>query len=135
MALSKKTREQVRLKFDGLCAYTGKPLDEKWQVDHVEPQYRFTMGISQGDRHCIDNLLPACRIINHYKRGQDLELFRSFMLRFHERLRKLPKKTTVKRTEDRIAYLNQVAFLFDITPEKPFSGKFYFETIITSLEA
>jgi len=131
MAVSKNVREQVRMKFNGLCAYTGKPLDDKWQVDHIEPQYLYAMNLRHGNRHDISNLLPAIRIVNHYKRGQDLELFRSFMTRFHQRLKKLPKKTGCAKTEKRIAYMNQVAELFEITVDKPFSGIFYFEWLTT----
>lgn len=51
------------------------------------------------------------------------------MMDFHKRLAKLPKKTSLKKTENRISYMKTVAALFDITVDKPFSGKFYFETI------
>lgn len=37
MYISKKDRQIVRSKYGGKCAYTGKPLAEDWQVDHVEP--------------------------------------------------------------------------------------------------
>jgi 5-methylcytosine-specific restriction endonuclease McrA len=125
-------RELVKNKYGGLCAYTGKPLGEDWQVDHIFPKYLHHLydynskGLSV-DR--IENLLPAIRIVNHYKRGETLEGFRAYMLRFHERLRKLPKKTTVERTRGRIEYLKKISELFDIAIDKPFNGKFYFETI------
>ena len=51
------------------------------------------------------------------------------MLSFHKRLSKLPKNTIVKRTMDRKRYMYAIADAFDITSEKPFSGKFYFETL------
>lgn len=122
-------RARIYNKFDGKCAYTGKPLDDLWQIDHVEPRINYKWNKASGYADDHNNLVPAIRIINHYKRGQNLEQFRKFMLKFHERLGKLPKKTQVHRTEERIKYLNKVAVLFDITPDKPFSGKFYFETI------
>ena len=40
------------------------------------------------------------------------------------------KKTMIEKTLKRKEYLLEVAELFDITPDKPFSGKFYFETLI-----
>lgn len=124
-----KKRDRVRLKFNGLCAYTGKPLDDKWQIDHIEPDCHFVWGRVTGDKNHIDNLMPAIRIINHYKGSHNLEGFRRYMLSFHLRLKKLPKNTVVQRTKDRIIYLKKVAELFGITVEKPFDGKFYFETI------
>jgi 5-methylcytosine-specific restriction endonuclease McrA len=114
-------------RFGGLCAYTGVPLGEDWQVDHVTPSVHFRWLIAKGDKNNIDNLFPALRIVNHYKREKDLEQFRRFMLSFHLRLKKLPKKTRVNRTEKRKEYMHKVADAFGITIEKPFDGLFYFE--------
>lgn len=125
--MNKKLREEVFNKYNGLCAYTGKPLDDDWQVDHIEPQYKFKNNFTQGDANHIDNLVPAIRIVNHYKRAHNLDRFREYMLTFHIRLAKLPKNTKVEATKKRIAYMNTIADLFDITVDKPFKGKFYFE--------
>ena len=137
-------REKIRLKFNGLCAYSGKPLGEDWQVDHIKSKVQhqydtFKKGLNIVDEraelnkiHHIDNLFPACRIVNHYKRSLDLEQFRSYMRSFHLRLAKLPKNTKVPRTQKRKEYMMKVAQVFDITPEKPFSGIFYFETVTPS---
>lgn len=128
-------RERVYNKFNGLCAYTGKPLGEDWQIDHAIPKYKFSVhgerakdkfGMELND---IKNLMPAIKIVNHYKRDNDVESFRRYMLSFHKRLAKLPKKTSVERTKKRILYMNKVAELFEISVDKSFSGKFYFETI------
>lgn len=40
--MNKKIRQQVYDKYDGKCAYTGQPLDNTWQVDHVIPQRMYT---------------------------------------------------------------------------------------------
>lgn len=40
MKLTKKQREKVRMKYGGLCAYSGTPLKDDWQVDHVVPIVR-----------------------------------------------------------------------------------------------
>lgn len=123
-------RKAVYNKYGWLCAYTWKPLGDDWQVDHIRPKWTFWCRTKTEDYHLMnhpDNLLPAIRRVNHYKRDYDLEWFRKYMLRFHERLRKLPKKTKVERTKKRIEYIYHIAELFDITPEKPFSWVFYFE--------
>ncbi len=134
-------REKIRLKFNGLCAYSGKPLGDDWQVDHVQSkinhQYKtFRSGLTISEQlaernkvNHIDNLFPACRIVNHYKRSLDLEGFRQYMKSFHLRLAKLPKNTNVPRTKSRKEYMMKVAEIFSITPEKPFNGTFYFETL------
>lgn len=142
-------RNKVYNKYNGRCAYTGKPLDNDWQVDHITPQRIFddNMDILKSDDKkwleafkaqfntpCIDkddirNLLPALQIVNHYKRALDIEGFREYLKNFHIRLSKLPKKTNSERTKKRIAYMNEVANAFDITIDNPFDGLFYFETL------
>lgn len=129
MTQSKK-RNMVFNRYNGLCAYTGKPLGEDWQIDHMEPHFYAQMW--QRDPNRPENLMPALRIVNHYKRCKDLEGFRKFMLTFHERLIKLPKKTRVEKTTKRKEYMLKVAEAFGITADTPFSGKFYFETITTT---
>jgi len=134
-------RERIFLKYNGKCAYSGKPLGDDWQIDHMTSKVKHkweTYGtystveeinemLKKVDE--FENLMPAIKIINHYKRSLDLEGFRRYMLNFHKRLQKLPKKTIIERTEKRKKYLFKVAELFDITPDKPFSGKFYFESL------
>jgi hypothetical protein len=130
-------RQKVYNKYNGKCAYTGKPLDDKWQVDHVTPKQlasyfyshisRDAMNCKGDSVHSFENLLPTLRIVNHYKRGFDLEMFRQYMLTFHIRLAKLPINPKVEKSKNRKKYMLTVAAAFDITPDKPFSGKFYFE--------
>ena len=137
-------RKTVYDKYNGRCAYTGKPLNDDWQIDHMTSKSKYYWNVVYGgiggytvegiqDKlkqiNNIDNLMPALRIVNHYKRSLDLNGFRLYMTKFHKRLAKLPKKTSIPKTEKRIKYMNEVAQAFDITPDKPFSGKFYFETI------
>lgn len=129
MAVNKKIRLEVFDRFNGLCAYTGKPLGNDWQVDHVTPAYYFKHGFSQGDKDAVDNLVPSIRIINHYKRSFDLEQFRNYIKTLHLRIKKLPKNTKVLRTQKRKEYLMEVASYFDISEDKPFDGLFYFEKV------
>ena len=120
-----KQRLHIGNKFDGLCAYTGKPLGNDWQIDHMEPPFYAIMYGRNPNRD--ENLVPALGIVNHYKRRKDLEEFRKYMLSFHQRLAKLPKKTKVEKSAKRVQYMCKVAEAFSVTPDKPFNGKFYFE--------
>jgi hypothetical protein len=122
-------RQIVYNKYMGKCAYTGKPLGDDWQIDHAESKYLSILRHTWEDVNDICNLEPVISIVNHYKRAKDIEMFREYMLTFHIRLSKLPKKTLVDATVNRINYMNRIAELFDITPDKPFCGKFYFETL------
>lgn len=136
--MTKKKRQEVFDKFGGRCAYTGLPLGDDWQVDHVEAialvEYYCSGKIGYEElrerNNSIENLMPALKIVNHYKRGLKLESFRTWYLGgLHERLKKLPKNPKSPASIRRKQYLFKVAEAFGITPEKPFNGKFYFETI------
>lgn len=129
MYVSKKDREVIRQKFGGKCAYTGTELLDDWQIDHIEPVVRSWIDgtVCYQGNHKLDNMIPTQRIINHYKHSQNLESFREFMMYFHKRLARYPKNPVVEKSVKRKAYVMEVARFFDITPEKPFSGKFYFE--------
>ena len=116
-------RDLILEKYNGRCAYSGKPLRHDWQVDHLVPK-------SMGGNDNLNNLVPCQKIVNHYKRALPLELFRTWFLGgLHTRLAKLPKNPRTEKSQKRINYLRSVAMEFGITPQKPFSGKFYFETI------
>lgn len=134
--MNKETRDLIKSKYNNKCAYTGKDLDSDWQIDHVRSRYIHSYFYTgevdyleyKKQEDVIDNLMPTLRIVNHYKRALDLEGFRKYMMTFHIRLSKLPKNTRLEKTKKRIEYMNKVAAAFDITTDKPFSGKFYFET-------
>jgi len=118
-------RDKIKQKFGGRCAYTGTILQDNWEVDHVCSKKKCeVLGINP---EYEDNYLPAQRIVNHYKRGRDLEEFREYMKTFHERLAKLPKTTKRLQTVKRIAYMREIASLFGITETIPFEEVFYFE--------
>ncbi len=118
--ITKELRQQVYDKFNGRCAYTGKPLGDDWQIDHIKPK-------RQGGDDDFGNLLPALKIVNHYKRAYDLEGFRKYMMNFHIRLGRLPKTTKSEKTMKRISYMKKIAQLFNINETVKFNGKFYFE--------
>jgi hypothetical protein len=123
-------REKVYAKYGGKCAYTGKPLESDWQIDHIVPKYKaMFLEWDKKKLNSIENLIPTFKIINHYKRTKSLEGFRKFIADLQRRINELPKRTTREATIKRAAYIKRVAELFGITPETPFSGKFYFETL------
>ena len=132
-------RQKVYNKFNGRCAYSGTKLEDDWQVDHIIPKHlmnilgpeaRKRMGFTPGVDD-MDNLMPVQKIVNHYKRSLTLEQFRVWYLGgLHKRLKKLPKNPKVERSINHKRYLLEVAGLFGITPDKPFSGVFYFEQIL-----
>ncbi len=86
MKLGKVDREQIRLKYDGRCAYCGEPLGERWHADHIEPVERklefvggklVTTGEAwQPERHRLDNINPACAPCNLDKHAMNLEGWR-----------------------------------------------------------
>jgi hypothetical protein len=124
-------REIIFNKFGGRCAYSGTILEPDWQIEHIVPK---SIAIQSYDSlkaiNDISNLVPVQKIINHYKRSLTLSQFRNWYLAdLHKRLRKLPKNPIVKRSQRHKEYMLKVAAYFDISPEKPFTGKFYFETL------
>jgi hypothetical protein len=123
-------RARIHAKYGGRCAYTGQPLGDDWQIDHATP--KGLIGLTDFDSPNVDeNLLPCCRIINHYKREQTVEQFRQYIAGLQGRIKNYHKRdgTYRKGKERQCKYLQRVADLFGITEDKPFSGKFYFERI------
>ena len=130
--VSKKLRAQIFEKYGGLCCYTGTPLEPDWQIDHLISRkfYKRWGHFMDTEVDDISNMVPCQRIINHYKRGLHLEEFRTDrMATLHKRLAKLPKNPRYMDGQRRKDYLLKVAELFGITKDKPFGGKFYFETL------
>lgn len=125
----KLNRLEIWKKYNGLCAYTGKPLGSDWQIDHITSKFNAWYNKTSENIDKEENLLPSLRIVNHYKRSLDLEGFRKYMLTFHLRLAKLPKVTHSSQTQKRKDYMYKVADAFDIKIERPFDGVFYFEKI------
>mgnify|MGYP003457139246 FL=1 len=126
-------RERIYNKFNGLCAYSGTPLEDDWQIEHIKPVVRClkTNKVTAIENDNEDNLVPVQKLINHYKHSISLDEFRNWLLGdLHLRLAKLPKKTKSIKTQKRIEYLNKIAGYFGITPHKPFSKVFYFEQLI-----
>lgn len=86
MAINKKTREAVYRKYGGRCAYCGRAIAYKdMQVDHFRPLRVWDEVDGAADD--ISNLMPACRMCNHYKRANSLEVFRRYIAEIPRKLR------------------------------------------------
>ena len=106
----KEQRQRVWLKYNKHCAYCGKELEYKdMQIDHMYPK-------AYGGNSEMINLMPSCRRCNHYKRALTLKSFRRLMMTLHERIEN--------------NYISRVAKDYGIITIRPFSGRFYFETIM-----
>lgn len=86
MSISKETRQAVYQKYNGRCAYCGKPIAYKdMQVDHFLPLRDW--GGENALSNNISNLMPACRMCNHYKRANGLETFRRYIAEIPRKMR------------------------------------------------
>ena len=78
--------EIVWKKYGGRCAYCGREIAYKdMQVDHFLPLRAW--GIEDAGTNDISNLMPACRMCNHYKRANTLETFRRYIAEIPRKLR------------------------------------------------
>lgn len=104
MKLSKKQREELRMKFGGRCAYCGCELPEKgWHADHVEAALRkwnfgerkqngtraivYTGEHWKPENDVVENLFPACAPCNLFKATFSVEMFREQIAEQAERAR------------------------------------------------
>lgn len=55
-------RERIYNKFGGLCAYSGTPLEDDWQIEHIDPVIRNwegTMLFKEADKEA--NMVPEIK--------------------------------------------------------------------------
>lgn len=112
-------RMKVFEKYGGHCAYCGQEISLKqMQVDHYWPQRAHNLDAFYeklpGINH-FDNLMPACRQCNHYKRANLPDNWRETMATLHQRVQKI--------------YIFQVAVNFGMADIREWDGKFYFEKV------
>lgn len=96
--ISKAQRQQVFEMFGGRCAYCGRDLPARWHVDHVEPVMRIPLTghredgfrVENGDRHRLDNFMPACPPCNIDKHAMTPERWKGWLKVRLEALRKTP---------------------------------------------
>jgi hypothetical protein len=79
--MTKDTRETLRAKFDGRCAYCGDFLSNVFHIDHIDPKYR-------GGKNDVKNLFPACPRCNIRKSVFTVEEFRHEIAEQVNRLRR-----------------------------------------------
>jgi len=80
MRLKKAEREQVRLKYEGCCAYCGVILGDRWHADHLDPVIRQEgKEADHPENHDIGNMMPACAPCNISKGRQTLEGWRQWL--------------------------------------------------------
>lgn len=119
MPISKETRQAVYRKYTGHCAYCGKEIEYKdMQVDHFKPLRAWSAEDCGLDD--MTNLMPACRMCNHYKRANTLETFRRY-------IQEIPKKL-----RENYIYKVGVAYGNVLENEKPI--EFYFEGVYSTNE-
>lgn len=114
--IPKKVREAVYNKYDGHCAYCGKPITYKeMQVDHLIPVQRERFKrYSEEEIECFENYMPVDRRCNHYKRAHSLEVFRKY-------IEEIPAKLY------RDNYIYKVGLDYGLVEAHERKIKFYFE--------
>lgn len=92
MKLTRLQREELRLRFGGLCAYCGCPLGDRWHADHFEPvmrQWWKKDGSMDNPQHdTLENLMPSCAPCNIDKHAMALERWRLKLQRATDVLRR-----------------------------------------------
>ena len=83
------------------------------QVDHFKPQRAWNPEDSGTDD--IENLMPSCRMCNHYKRAHDLETFRRYIA-----------EIPLKLQEN---YIFKIGVVYGNVLPNEKSIKFYFERV------
>ena len=93
MALSKKQREALKMKFGGHCAYCSSVLRDRWHADHIEHLDRTDWVARSGskpqghdfpERANLLNMNPACPPCNIDKHTFSLEEWRQIIQRSNE---------------------------------------------------
>lgn len=114
--ITKQQRMQVYEKYNGHCAYCGRPISyNEMQVDHLKPARNYNK-LPEDEIWNMDNYMPACRTCNHYKRANSLEGFRQMI-------------QTIPAKLERDSYIYRVGVIYGNVIPEPKKIKFYFEKI------
>ena len=112
--LKKEDRLKVYNKYNGHCAYCGKDIEYKdMQVDHLVPLADYAFGRGEDT---LENMMPACRRCNHYKRANPLEAWRKM-------IEEIPNKL------ERYSYIYRLGVDYSLVEPKPHKFIFYFEQV------
>lgn len=126
MALSKKDRQTLFLKYEGCCAYCGTELPSRWHAEHVKSVkriYHYVRGkgrvptgkMRHPENDVIENMEPTCAPCNLDKKKMALARWRKRLLNTVDVLnRNYPIYKTAKR--------------FGLVEETPCAIVFHFET-------
>ncbi len=130
--MDKKSREIVRNKFGGRCAYCGCELPLKgWHLDHIKPVGRMYedvknpngygyktvfKGFYKPELDCIENAFPSCAKCNINKHGDSIEEFRRHIVGYLNSL-------NVRMVQ------YQMAKKYGLVVETGIEVRFYFETL------
>lgn len=115
--LTKQQRQQVYNKYNGHCAYCGCELEYKdMQVDHLIPLNDWNNSHTDEELWSMDNLMPSCRLCNHYKRSYTLEHFR-------EAIEKIPFKL------NRDSYIYRIGVKYGVVNPNEKGITFFFEKV------
>ncbi|MDD5064985.1 MAG: HNH endonuclease signature motif containing protein [Phycisphaerae bacterium] len=107
-------RKEVYSKYGGRCAYCGREIEFKdMQVDHIVPKKAHPLYTRGVEMEGTDNLNPACRRCNHYKRAHNLDFFRHMLETLNKRISGI--------------YICKVAEDYGIIRVEEWDGLFYFE--------
>lgn len=91
-SIPKEIRRRVYEKYQHRCAYCGLELeDSDMQISMKIPYYQTE------DASCYENILPACRLCNSYKRTLTVNEFRKKILGFRQVLLSNPKYQMLHR--------------------------------------
>ena len=82
--LSKIQREQLKMKYGGLCSYCGHPLSDRWHADHFIPVERNAWGNGKGimqkpENDTLENMMPSCPPCNISKHSLSIEQWRDWL--------------------------------------------------------
>lgn len=121
MKITKKEREDVRLKYGGKCSYCGCDLQKGFHVDHIQPAFHTWsdediskyLKVKRGE-DTIENYNPSCPRCNRWKATFSIEQFRTEISLQVERL---------KRDSPQF----RMALDYGLVEEKDIKVKFYFE--------
>ena len=108
-------RDLIRKKFGGRCAYCGTKLsqerrgDNALHIDHVHPR-------RLGGTDDAENLVPACRRCNHYKKTFSIDEFR-------RELSLIPGRLAVSQPTFRLAQRHGLIIVTDIQPSFLIDGE------------